>query len=83
MLGRSKRQFEEEQQEAYYREQAYLNAEKELKEKELMQQLFEEEMAEQPAKIVLGKVRKASKFGKHARVSLIRKVCRKPVRYKS
>lgn len=79
MQGRSKRLFEEQQEDLYRREQGYLNAEKELIEKQLMQELFEEEMAQKAAKIVLGKPRKAGKFGKHAKISLIRKVCRKPV----
>jgi len=78
MNGHSKRLFEEE----YHREQGFLNAEKELIEKQLMQELFEEEMAQKAAKIVLGKPRKAGKFGKHAKINLIRKVCRKPIRHK-
>lgn len=69
------------QEEDFHKERAYLQAEKELKEKQLMQELFEEEMAGKPAKIILGRPRKAGKFGKYANVSL-RKFFRKPNRYK-
>jgi hypothetical protein len=69
------------QEEDFRRERAYLQAEKELKEKQLMQQIFEEEMTAKPAKIVLGRPRKAGKFGQYATVSL-RKFFRKPDRHK-
>lgn len=78
----TKQIFDEEFERNWLQEAAYIKAEKELKEKQLMQEIFEEEMSQRATKIVLERPRKAGKFGKHAKVSLIRKVCRKPVRYK-
>lgn len=60
--------FEEE----FYRERAYLNAEKEIREQQLMREILEEEMAEKPAKIVLGKPRKLSKFATYATIIIKR-----------
>lgn len=80
-MQRTKVHFEEGKEELYFNERAYLQAENELKEKELSQQIFEEEMSQGAAKIILGEPRKAGKFGRHAKVSL-RKFFRKPIRYK-
>jgi hypothetical protein len=79
MIKRTKHLIDEEHGDIHRNETAYLYAEKELIESQLAQELFEEEMAQKAAKIVLGKPRKAGKFGKHAKVSLIRKACRKPL----
>lgn len=69
-MKRSKELFEEEQQNLYQQEQAYLNAERELHEQVLMQELFEEDMREKELhkpRIILGKGRKATKFATYGR----------------
>lgn len=68
----TKRIVDEQFEEEYNRERAYLNAERETRETELMREVFEGEMKEKDAKIVLGKPRKVSKFAHYATVIIKR-----------
>lgn len=59
---------DEEYERIHMQEKGYLEAERFVEEQQLMQELFEHEMAEKYAKIVLRKARKANKFASYATV---------------
>lgn len=69
----SKQIFEEENERIHLYEKGYLDAEKEIREKQMMNEWFEEEMAAQSAKIVLRKAKKADKFAPYATVTYRKK----------